>query len=315
MYDFKRHLSRIASSVAIAIAIYIIGVLVVGGDEIRSAAARLDVSCLIIALGLSLVHLALRFLRWRYFLRLFGYRLPLSVDIVHYFAGFALTTTPGKVGETIRSIYLEEYGVRYSESLAAFFSERLLDVLIVSILATLLVDQFAGGRWLTGLVGCAVFIVLAISRTKNVIEWLETLASSENSSRTTAVLNHVGRMLRSASDLLKFRSVLLGSALGLGAWAAQGIGLFVIAKGVGIDLPMAAAIGVYTASILVGAFSMIPGGIGSTETAMSLLLIMFGADTPTAVAAAILSRLATIWFAVTIGLLATTMLELIRSRG
>jgi len=315
MHAFKRHLSRIASSIVIAVAVYIIGVLIVGGDEIRSAAARLDVSCLIIALGLSLAHFALRFLRWRYFLRSFGYRLHLSVDIVHYLAGFALTTTPGKIGETIRSIYLEKHGVRYTESLAAFFSERLLDVLIVSMLATLVVDQFADGRWLTGFAGCAVIIVLAISRNKIVIEWLETSASSENSTRITAILNRIGRMLRSASGLLKLRSVLLGSALGLGAWAAQGIGLFVIAKGVGIDLPIAAAIGVYTASILVGAFSMIPGGIGSTETAMSLLLIMFGADAPTAVAAAIISRLATIWFAVAIGLLATTILELIRSRG
>lgn len=315
MHAFSIRLSRVASSVAIAAAAYIIVVLIVGGDEIRIAASRLDISCLIVSLALSLVHFSLRYLRWRYFLRSFGHRLRLPVDIVHYLAGFALTTTPGKAGETIRSIYLRDHGVRYSDSLAAFFSERLLDVLVVSLLATLIAEKFVDGRWLTGIAGVAVVIVLVVVRNKYVIGQLDTLASSADSSKVTKTIGGIGRILRASSLLLRVHSVCLGMALGCGAWLAQAIGFFVIASGLGIDVPMIAAIGIYTASILVGAFSMIPGGIGSTETAMTLLLITFGADTPTAVTAAILSRLATIWFAVAIGLTATALLELGRSRA
>jgi hypothetical protein len=46
-----------------------------------------------------------------------------------------------------------------------------------------------------------------------------------------------------------------------------------------------------------------------TEAVMALLLIVVGADTPTAVAATLICRLATLWFAVIIGGVAFAVFE------
>ncbi len=47
---------------------------------------------------------------------------------------------------------------------------------------------------------------------------------------------------------------------------------------------------------------MIPGGLGSMEAALVALLNYFGVPLPSAVAATVLIRLATLWFAVAMGL-------------
>ena len=76
-----------------------------------------------------------------------------------------------------------------------------------------------------------------------------------------------------------------------------------------VQTSVSLAIGVYSVSVLAGALSFIPGGIGSTEAVMILLLKLLGADTATAVAATLICRLATLWFAVILGGIVLVILE------
>ena len=69
------------------------------------------------------------------------------------------------------------------------------------------------------------------------------------------------------------------------------------------------AIGVYAAGILIGALSFIPGGLGSTEAAMVVMLSVLGLDLSTALAATIVCRVATLWFAVALGFSAFASIE------
>ena len=77
----------------------------------------------------------LRYCRWRKILRLLGYRLAEWPNLRIYLSGFALTTTPGKAGEALRSVLLKPYGVAYPHSLAALLAERLGDLMAVLLLA------------------------------------------------------------------------------------------------------------------------------------------------------------------------------------
>ena len=73
--------------------------------------------------------------------------------------------------------------------------------------------------------------------------------------------------------------------------------------------------GIYAVSLLAGAASFIPGGIGSTEIVMGLLLAASGADNSIAITAPLISRLSTLWFAVAVGFIATGLLSLLRYQG
>jgi uncharacterized protein (TIRG00374 family) len=72
----------------------------------------------------------------------------------------------------------------------------------------------------------------------------------------------------------------------------------------GRDIGVVAALFIYAFSMLVGAISFLPGGIGGAEVTMTALLMLNGMDNAGAVAATLLIRLATLWFAVLLGLLA-----------
>jgi len=64
------------------------------------------------------------------------------------------------------------------------------------------------------------------------------------------------------------------------------------------------AIVIYAGTTIAGALSFLPGGLGVTEGAMTLALVSGAAhfDRASAVAATLLTRLATLWFAVALGI-------------
>jgi uncharacterized protein (TIRG00374 family) len=69
----------------------------------------------------------------------------------------------------------------------------------------------------------------------------------------------------------------------------------------GLDVSLPFAFSVYSLSTLAGAISFIPGGLGSSEVVMLGLLTWTGIPEAEAVAATIIIRLATLWFAVALG--------------
>ena len=77
----------------------------------------------------------------------------------------------------------------------------------------------------------------------------------------------------------------------------------------GVSIPVLTGMAIYPMSMLVGAASMLPGGVGSTETAIVAILSNFDVPLWTATVAAIGIRLSTLWFAVICGLAAITILE------
>ena len=66
--------------------------------------------------------------------------------------------------------------------------------------------------------------------------------------------------------------------------------------------------------MLAGAASLLPGGVGSTELTIVLLLGIYGVTASIAMIAAIGIRFATIWFAVLTGFICLGILEIWKSK-
>lgn len=62
--------------------------------------------------------------------------------------------------------------------------------------------------------------------------------------------------------------------------------------------------------MLIGALSFVPGGVGTTEAAIVLMLGATGVPMETALTVAIGIRLVSLWLAVLVGMLAMLALEL-----
>jgi uncharacterized protein (TIRG00374 family) len=247
--------------------------------------------------SLSVLSYLLRFIRWHRFMLALGHRVSGIRNLEIYLAGFALTLTPGKAGESIRSLFLYQHGVPYSQSIAALIAERLLDLIAVGSLACLAAFLFPERSvWIiTALAACVV--LLLFFRTSVLALLVKRIAKG----RAGAFMVDANTTLRFLFSGLRLTQALPLSVL---AWTMQGISLFLIVNSFGYHFSAHQIIGIYCLSILAGAASFIPGGLGATEVAISFLLNSAGMQSADAVAASLLSRGVTLWLAVGIGFVA-----------
>ncbi len=309
MLNLSQHQARtLALSVGIAATLYLIFIFLVGYEEILEATVRLGWSGWLFILGCSLTNYLLRFLRWSIYLKKLGYVIPHFLHFVYYMSGFALTTTPGKAGEMIRSFYLKRHGVNFSHSLAMFFTERFLDVVIITLLATLAVLSFGEyGRFVL-VTAVILLLFLPLLSSGVIVHNLQRLTVVIRYKRLRLWILHLSTLLDSARSLLEWRILYNGMLLGLLAWAIQGVAFYYILVMMQSGIPWHLAMSIYAISLLAGALSFVPGGIGTTEATMGLLLINNGADPVMAIAVPLISRLSTLWFAVSLGLLSSLYL-------
>ncbi len=268
-----------------------------GWDETVEAARRIGLGGGLLLLSLSVFNYTVRFGRWQYYLNRLGYRVPVGPSLHYYLASFAFTITPGKLGEGVRSFYLRPYGVPYTASFSALFVERLFDLTATLILATLGVVYF--GRYLPlVLIPVAGIVVLLLLLNSAAFRgWFRNLGIR----RLGGILD----ALDAAATLSRGRLLLTGLGLSLLGWGAEATAFWVIVTRLGLEPPLIASFGIYGLAISIGALSFLPGGLGGTEATMILLLGVSGASVADAGAATILLRLATLWFAVLLGVAAT----------
>jgi len=309
LFSHKKLIRPLLVSVIAAIALYVVAAVSSDWATVKLAAAQLGVLGWALILLLSLVNYGLRFVRWQSYLRCFKHTIPLHRHLLYYLAGFAFTTTPGKAGEAARSLYLKRHQVAYKQSLAAFFAERVMDVVVMVLLAAAVVLTFEGTLLPVFIMALAALTLLLTVRTPWLDRLLDRLSQNPQGSRVRVAISHLHQLLRASAQLFCRKLLWRGVLIGLVAWGAEGYAFWLILHYLDIELAIWSAIGIYAASILVGAISFMPGGLGSTEVAMVLLLGAAGIDTPTAIAATLICRLATLWFAVIIGIIAVIMLE------
>lgn len=298
----ERFQRPILLSVIIGIALYF-GAMFLGDYEATKASfAMVPWYAWLIIFGLSLFNYALRYLRWDWYIKdLSGIRIPQKLHLSYYLAGFALSTTPGKAGESVRSFYLKRHGVPFNQSISTLFVERLMDLLTIVILSVLAAYYFEDYRIFLIITLVVIFACLPMIHSRKVLLTLEQKTAAMPGKWGTAG-QHLVKLLESSAMLLKNRQLYGGMLIGLVAWGAEGIGFWYTLDVLGQDVEWMMAASIYGIAVLVGALSFLPGGLGSTELVMGLLLVALGVDEGVAIAATLICRIATLWFAVFIGL-------------
>ena len=275
-------------------------------DALRQLGWR---GCLAV-LALSLLNYLLRFERWQFYLHRLGRDLTHGRHLLYYLSGFAFTVSPAKAGEAMRSLYLQDHGITYRVSFAAFFVERLLDLFAITALASLIVFDHVKYRPMF-IATVTLLAVILVGARQGVVPLMIERLSARFSAGIARLLAGFAGLLRSSSQLLRPRSLLLGFVLGLGAWAAEGVGFQFICEALHISGSVTMFVGIYALSVLAGSIAFIlPAGIGGMEIVMTALLVEQGAPLRVAIIATLLCRLATLWFAVIIGVAAASAVEL-----
>ncbi len=260
-------------------------------------------------LSLSMINYILRGLRWHLFSRRLGVPLELRHNVLHFMGGFAMTVTPGRIGELVRLRWITRLtGWPFERILPLPFIDRVFDIAAMGLV-------LAGGVVLsqTGTVGAIPVAVLAVGFAA-VVTRPVLLAGI-----VKGLWKAVGRwprrfvqLLRAARSMAIFSkpSVALPAlALSIIGWTAEGYALFLLLTWMGADITFAAATVIFLFSTLAGGLTGAPGGVGGAEAAMLMLLAAQNVPLETAVPAMAVIRITTLWFAILVGLIAFPIAE------
>lgn len=251
------------------------------------------------AFGLALANYLLRFLRWALYLKLLHIKLSIPLSLLVFLGGLAMTITPGKVGELVKCYLLRDRaGVPVPASIPVVLMERVTDLISVVLMG------LAGLYLLPPLLSTSLLLALSM-----VTAGLYIL-----STRHTDRVLRFPLVRRWKEEIQEARQGIrclsrpwpMAAALGLGlvSWVSEGLALWVVLKGLGTDVSIVLSLPIYAGSVLVGAATTLPGGLLGTEGAMVAILQQIGAQRDVAAAGTLIVRVATLWFAVAIGLVA-----------
>jgi len=294
------NLRALLFSILLAFAAYAAWVLITGYEEVAQATVAVGWSGILIASGLSLINYFLRFLRWHWMVKRLGHSIPSARHLIYYLSGFALTTTPGKAGEAVRGLYLKKYDVPYKNTIAAVFVERIFDLVSVTLIAILALYYFEDYRIFGWLTAALVLTLLMLIQYRPFLELLRKLGEV-GPAVLGKLVNHSVDILERALDLLGVRFFSFASLFGVIAWGSEAVAFALIVHWMGGDFSWLILFGIYALSMLVGALSFLPGGLGSAEAVMALLLVALGMSAGEAASATIICRFTTLWLAVLIG--------------
>jgi uncharacterized protein (TIRG00374 family) len=287
-----------------------VGALVYVDQQNHVFARGIDLAWLLPQVALfAFISFVLRAARWRWLLGRRRFHFRWVSGFLAYVSGFALTASPGKVGELVRVRYFGALGVPADQVVACFVFERLLDLVAVLLLARFLVGTAPGFATALAFVALVVVTVVALSRSANLWAALAQRLQQVRWHGWARLSLVIGRGLAGAMSFFRPLELAVAIAVGIIAWTIQSFGSVFLLGKLGIIVPPLAAFALYPLALLIGAASMLPGGIGTTEAAMILLLRGFGAPLDLAVLAAIGIRLSNLWFAIALGLLAIPILE------
>lgn len=295
------------------LALFLVGLAMIiaftGWDETWASIAKIGWGQLGILLTLSLGNYILRALRWHLFATALELKLSLARNCIIYIAGFALTITPGRVGELVRLRWIRrETGTKILQSSPMMLGDRAADlagVAVLLLIAALLGLGGAGGvYWVT-----ALALALAILATSpKILTKLITLGwkTLGRGARTFASLR---RAVRQLARFITPKVILPALTLSILGWLFEGYSFYLLLEWLGVSIGFWMAVGIFLFSMLGGGATGLPGGLGGAEAVMVGLLSLQGVPLEISLPATIIIRITTLWFAILIGIIVFPLAE------
>jgi uncharacterized membrane protein YbhN (UPF0104 family) len=295
----------LALAAAVLLAVGVLGDL----PQVAGLLARFRWELLPAILALTVLNYLLRLVKWEYYLRLIGApRIAPMESAGIFFGGLAMTVTPGKVGEWVKSYLLaQRHGVPFAQSAPIILAERLTDGVAMLLLALGGLLAYGYGRELIVVVALGAVAVVAVTQWRTLS--LAILGRLERLPIVGPRAHHLRDFYESAHRLLRLPALTLAIGLGLISWGGECVAFYLVLVGLGVaptsELLLQAAF-VLAVSTLVGSVSLLPGGLAVAEGSIAGLLLFLGiTDQPAlAAAATLLIRFATLWFGVALGVVA-----------
>jgi uncharacterized protein (TIRG00374 family) len=307
---------RFLLGVAFGVLITAIFIAVNDGSKVLKSLHIFDWRLVPLILALSLCNYLLRFAKWHYYLGAVGAGpIRKTTSFVIFFSGLAMAITPGKVGELLKPYLVRRVnGTPLTTTTPVIVAERITDGIAILILASVGLLQIRYG-WVLLLALLVVFIVfMAVIQRRTLVESL--LRRFERIALIGRRMEAIERLYESTWRMFQLRPLALATLISVVSWAGECLAFFLVMLGLGFPASwhlLFAAASALALATMIGALSLLPGGLGAAELSATGLLVLFVGssqiDHETAATATLLIRFATFWFGIALGLIALASSE------
>lgn len=291
---------KILLSIALAALIYL-GFIIYGDfEKLTKSFQDFSWHLLPVLLILSLGNYFSRFFKWEYYLKLIGVKIPGSDSLSIFMSGLVLSITPGKMGELLKSYLIKQAdSTPISKTAPIVLAERITDFLSLTIMALAGAYYFNYGKNIALIIGLMIISGIFIITSKKIFNKVLFIIS-----KIKIFSRHTGKIQSaydSSSKLLALKPLVSMTLLSVVSWGFECLGYYLILKDFGLNANAAWSFFSYSFSTIVGALSMLPGGLGVTEGSLTIMTMRRGFSESDAFASTFIIRAVTLWFAVLVG--------------
>lgn len=291
------------------------GLLLVGdATAIATALLTVDPWRVVAVVVLATLSYCIRFLKWDYYLRVLAVDVPLWTSLVVFFSGLMMVVTPGKAGEVWKAWFLRDMrDVPVTRTAPVVGAERVTDLIALSAFAFLGLVLYRQSSLV--LVGVVAIFALGVGLLQwrtfclHVLSWIKGLPV------IGAYATTLERFYESTYTLFQLRPLCISTLVSLIAWGLEGAALWIVMDGFTTEFGFLAALFVFGLGSVVGAASLLPGGLAATEASMVGMLVVLGHSETLAVSATLIVRAGTLWYGAILGLCIFVAYRLIRDRN
>jgi uncharacterized protein (TIRG00374 family) len=240
-------------------------------------------------------------IKWHFLLKNSEVDVPLTKSIAVFFSGVAFEITPGQIGTLIKSQILKtSSNIPRAKTVPIIVAEKVYD-LISAILASIIGIVILGMDF--------YLIIIAILVLAIIFFFMFYRPASEiffkRVTKTKFFSKYIDNMSEFHAIFQKSTNVKVATIcilLGVAYWFIISTAAYYTLLAFDINmLDYLTVLAIYTTSVLLGAISFIPAGIGITEGSIAGLFTLNGIDISTALILSVTIRVLTLWYSVSVG--------------
>jgi uncharacterized protein (TIRG00374 family) len=295
---------KLIISVILFLAFYVTFVFFSDIGKVSSEFMKIKIEFVFLSILFSTLSLLIRAFRQKKLLDKLGIQISTRKNIALFFSGMSMIITPLGIGGLIKSHFLKRnYNQSISKTAPIVFFERFNDLFaIITILAVVLaLNYFWQGIVILGIGFTLLVVLYLVMSNKIFLQFFQTKIKK---------ISFLNNFLPNPEFYDTF-SIFTKKETTFSIWALSVLSFifdaFAIYSGFlafGQNMGFIETTGYYFFSILFGAISFLPAGIGITEGSFVGLLVSNDLELHLASSIVLLTRFTTIWFATVIGFIA-----------
>ena len=296
--------NKIFVSILLVTLFYVAIVLFSDFDKIKTNYQNFDILYFLPILPILFFSMFCRSLVQRNLLKKINICISIRSSFLIFLGGYSMIMTPGGVGLMIKSFLIQKkYKHEISKSIPLVLAERFYDIFAVEVIILFTLFWFFSitSIILAILLGVGLSIVILFIKNKKlnhlflrIITKLKIIPDDQE---------HKAFFLDSLQKLFEIRIFIKMSLIITGLVLFEGIIIFLSFQIFSINVEYIESIQIYYSSMLLGALSLLPAGIGAIESLFVFLLSEKNISLDLATSTILFIRFITIWLLAGIGII------------